>query len=233
MTIEGENHCRTIGVALPIPEPYGSELQDWRRSFGDPLADAIPSHITLVPPTEIKDGSDHHYVQVQEHLAAVAASFPRFRVHLRGTATFMPVSPVVFVALAEGISACERLSMAIRTGPLPVELSFPYHPHVTVAHYLPDEAMRNAFKTLAGYEAVFDAIAFSLYEHGADGFWRRERDFHLAPDGDVLAERRGGERRLEAARRLTSGHPGVGARPDAPSGGDGGGDRPGARSRPE
>ncbi|WP_341351068.1 hypothetical protein [Nocardioides convexus] len=28
--------------------------------------------------------------------------------HLRGTATFRPVSPVVFVSLAEGISQCEQ-----------------------------------------------------------------------------------------------------------------------------
>jgi 2'-5' RNA ligase len=209
VSAEGENRTRTIGVALPIPEPYGTELQDWRRSFGDPLADAIPSHITLVPPTALDSGSADHYAQVHDHLAQVAEGFPTFRVHLRGTATFMPVSPVVFVALAEGISACERLSMAIRTGPLAVELSFPYHPHVTVAHYLPDEAMRTAFKTLAGYEAVFDAVAFSLYEHGSDGFWRRERDFELASEGDVAAERPGGERRLEAMRRLAGGPPGA------------------------
>ncbi|AYY14459.1 2'-5' RNA ligase family protein [Actinobacteria bacterium YIM 96077] len=199
-----ESDVRTIGVAVPIPEPYGTELQDWRRSFGDPLADAIPSHITLVPPTEIENGSNGHYARVREHLAKVASTFPPFRVRLRGTATFMPVSPVVFVALAEGISACERLSMAVRTGPLAVELSFPYHPHVTVAHYLPDEAMATAFNTLAGYEAVFDVTAFSLYEHGTDGYWRRECDFELSPEGEVAAGRPGGERRLQAARRISA-----------------------------
>lgn len=205
MTAPGENGCRTIGVAVPIPEPYGSELQDWRRSFGDPLADAIPSHITLVPPTDIETGPNSRYAKIRDHLSEVAAGFPPFRVHLRGTATFMPVSPVVFVALAEGISACERLSLAVRTGPLAVELSFPYHPHVTVAHYLPDEAMKTAFKTLAGYEAVFDVNAFSLYEHGSDGFWRRERDFELTAEGNVVANRRGGEARLKAARRVAAG----------------------------
>ena len=45
----------------------------------------------------------------------------RTTMYLRGTATFLPVSPVVFVALAQGISACERLSDAIRTGPLAVD----------------------------------------------------------------------------------------------------------------
>ncbi|WP_129668342.1 2'-5' RNA ligase family protein [Phytoactinopolyspora endophytica] len=205
MTPQGDDHSRTIGVAVPVPEPYGSELQDWRRSFGDPLADAIPSHITLIPPTEVKDGEGGQYAEVRDHLEQVGASFPPFRVRLRGTATFMPVSPVVFVALSEGISACERLSMSIRTGPLALELSFPYHPHVTVAHYLPEEAMTTAFKTLAGYEAVFDVHAFSLYEHGEDGYWRRERDFNLTAEGEVAAVRRGGESRLKAVQRLTGG----------------------------
>ena len=39
---------------------------------------------------------------VDEHLAAVAARHAPFVVHLRGTATFRPVSPVVFVQVVEG-----------------------------------------------------------------------------------------------------------------------------------
>ena len=41
---------RTIGVAIPIPEPYGAELQRVRESYGDELARSIPTHITLLPP---------------------------------------------------------------------------------------------------------------------------------------------------------------------------------------
>ncbi len=176
VTTDSKPGGQTIGLAVPIPEPYGSELQDWRRSFGDPLADAIPAHITLLPPTFV---AHRERDAVYAHLDEVASRFAPFRVHLRGTATFLPVSPVVFVALAQGISACERLSDAIRTGPLKVELSFPYHPHVTVAHHVSEEAMDNAFDTLAGYDAGFDVAAFSLYEHGEDGYWRREHDFVL------------------------------------------------------
>ena len=45
---------RTIGVAIAIPEPYGGELQRVRESYGDPLARSIPTHITLLPPTEVQ-----------------------------------------------------------------------------------------------------------------------------------------------------------------------------------
>ena len=105
-----------VGVAVAIPEPWGAELEGWRASFGDPQASAIPAHITLLPPTR---------------LSADVAPFP---VLLRGTGTFRPVSPVVFVALASGIAGCEALEERVRSGPLARDLEFPYHPHVTVAH---------------------------------------------------------------------------------------------------
>ena len=43
----------TIGVAIAIPEPFGSELQSHRASFGDVMAEAIPTHLTLLPPSEV------------------------------------------------------------------------------------------------------------------------------------------------------------------------------------
>jgi 2'-5' RNA ligase len=171
----------TIGVAIPIPEPFSAELQGWRRDFGDPMACAIPPHITLLPPTVVPAAD---LPTVEKHLAEVAAAGEPFRVRLRGTATFRPVSPVVFVAVAEGISACEMLSKSVRTGPLPGELTYPYHPHVTVAHDLPPDVLDRAFKKLSDYAAQFDATAFSLYEHGADQVWRPRLSFALAPSDD-------------------------------------------------
>lgn len=166
----------TVGVAIPIPDPFGAELQDWRRTFGDPLACAIPPHITLLPPTPLRQTE---LADVEEHLTDVGAASEPFRIRLRGSGTFRPVSPVVFVALADGISGCEMLTKAVRTGPLPVELTYPYHPHVTVAHDLSDEALDRAFRELADYAADFDVTGFSLYEHGTDAVWRARRSFEL------------------------------------------------------
>jgi 2'-5' RNA ligase len=171
---------RTIGVALAIPEPYGNELQTWRQRFGDPMATAIPTHITLLPPTEVGDGE---LGPIEEHLQSIAVEERAFEIHLRGTGTFRPVSPVVFVQLAGGISDCERLEARIRSGPLAREIRFNYHPHVTIAHDLPDDLLDTAFAKLSAYEAVFPIWGFSLYEHGSDGVWRPQRDF---PFGRVL-----------------------------------------------
>lgn len=165
----------TIGVAITVPEPWAGELQRHRASFGDPLAEVIPAHVTLVPPTRVSGGLD----DIEQHLRTIATSTAAFRLRLRGTATFRPTSPVVFIALAEGISSCGMLAAAVREGPLAQDLAYPYHPHVTVAHDIDDTALDLAYKSLADYGCTFEVTAFHLYVHGDDGVWRAERTFTL------------------------------------------------------
>ena len=166
----------TIGVSIAIPSPHAEMLQSKRASFGDPLADSIPTHVTLLPPTEV-EGDD--LSDVVEHLADVAAqghSFPRV---LRGTGTFRPISPVVFVQVSGGLADCELLEKSVRRGPLKRKLDFYYHPHVTVAHHVSDDNLDRAFRDLADFECTFEVTDFHLYEHGADGVWRPVRSFEL------------------------------------------------------
>lgn len=164
-----------IGVAVAIPEPWATELVDYRLRIGDPTAEGVPSHITLIPPTELPGGLD----EIEAHLASAATEVAPFRVHLRGTGTFRPVSPVVFVSLAEGISQCEQLADAVRRGPLAVDLDYPYHPHVTIAHHLDDPTLDRAFDDLAGFDCAFDVTDFHLYVHHEQEGWRSTRTFPL------------------------------------------------------
>ena len=168
----------TIGVAVAIPEPWATQLQDYRAAVGDTTAAMIPTHITLVPPTEV---DDDQLSKIEDHLQAAADEVGSFCVHLRGTGTFRPVSPVVFVSLAEGISQCERLADAVRRGPLAVDLAFPYHPHVTIAHHLGDDQLDRAFEEFADFECEFDVQDFKLYVHDEDLGWRPTRYFALRP----------------------------------------------------
>lgn len=168
-----------IGIAIEVPEPYAAQLQEARARFGDPLARLIPPHVTLLGPTVLDPAE---LGDARDHLESVAAQAAPFRVHLRGSATFRPVSPVVFIQVVEGIAECEHLESAIRSGPLAQELRFNYHPHVTVAHEVPDAALDAAFDEMASYEASFDVTSISLYEHGDDGVWRPEQLFGLSAD---------------------------------------------------
>lgn len=172
---------RNIGVAIGLPEPLARELQAWRERLGDPSAKRIVPHVTLLPPTAVQE---RRLPDVEAHLRRVAQACSRFDVRLRGAATFRPVTPVVFVPLVEGISECEMVASAVRGGPLARALSFPYHPHVTIAQDVSDEALDQGYAELATYDARFRAWGFSLFEQGADGVWRPQRDFpfgHATP----------------------------------------------------
>jgi 2'-5' RNA ligase len=164
-----------LGVAVAVPDPWGAELEGWRASFGDLQAGSIPAHVTLLPPTTLDIGL---LDDVEAHLDRVAGAAPVFDVHLRGTGTFRPVSPVVFVALAAGIAGCEELQHAVRGGPLVRALEFPYHPHVTVAHDLPDDELDHAYVALEDYSARFAVTELVLYAHGTPG-WSPRRTFPL------------------------------------------------------
>ena len=158
-----------ISVSIAVPAPYAGELQRLRASFGDPSARSIPTHVTLLSPTEI---AEEERSEIREHLQRVADMQQPFTMLLRSTGTFRPISPVVFVQVAGGISACERIEQAISTGPLNRDVQFYYHPHVTIAHNVDDEAMDRAFNELASFECSFRVSAFDLFEHGDDLVWR-------------------------------------------------------------
>ncbi len=164
------------GVSVAVPEPWGSQLQQHRAAVGDPLAHAIPPHVTLLPPTDIPSGELTPFIG---HLRAVASAHRPFTMVLRGTGTFRPVSPVVFVQVARGIPECERLERAVRSGPVTRALEFPYHPHVTIAHAIDTPRLDRAFDELAGFEALFRVDRFHLYEHGKDEVWRPMTEFTL------------------------------------------------------
>lgn len=167
---------RRIGVAIDVPEPFATQLQSARREFGDPLADLIPAHITLLGPTIVEPEAVE---TVNAHLQEVASRAIPFQVRLRSSGTFRPVSPVVFVQVAQGIAECESLETMVRSGPLDQPLRFNYHPHVTVAHEVPDAKLDIAFDEMASYDAVFPVTEISLFEHGDDNVWRPVRRFAL------------------------------------------------------
>lgn len=166
----------TIGVAIPIPDPFGALLRRKRAEFGDPMAETVPSHVTLIPPTEVD----------QDELEAVCGALERastillpYEMRLRGTGTFRPISPVVFVAVSQGISYTEMLAQFVRDAldsPMP---EFPFHPHVTVAHNLDDASLDRAYEELRDFDCTFTVDQFALYHHEDGTGWVPQRSFSL------------------------------------------------------
>ena len=140
----------------------------YRVGLGDVAAELIPTHITLLPPHEC---TDSELELLRGHLTSVAATSAPFRIHLRGSGTFRPVSPVVFVGVVAGISQCEQLARQVRRGPLRMSTRFPYHPHVTVGQDVGEEQLDRAFAELAGFDCQFEVAAFQLYEFDERDGW--------------------------------------------------------------
>jgi 2'-5' RNA ligase len=166
-----------IGVAIDIPEPWGSALTRRRAEAGDPQAAYTPAHVTLLGPTEVHT---ELLPSVEKQLEEIASAQQPFSIHLRGTGTFRPITDVVFVTLDVGISECKLIAGAIAAAEgVHRDSRFPYHPHVTVAQDVPAEALDAVFEDLADFSAGFDVTGFTLFSHGGEGPWRPRRDFTL------------------------------------------------------
>lgn len=166
----------TVGVAIAIPQPHATVLTRWRRRVGDTAADRVRPHVTLLPPTPVPAATMDG---IEAHLGEVAAAGQPFLMHLAGTGTFRPTSPVVFIQIARGVSDCELLERSIRSGPLERGLEFPYHPHVTVAQEIPDAALDDAYEGMAGFVARFPVERFGLFCRDGDGRWKWRTEFEL------------------------------------------------------
>lgn len=167
----------TMGISIAVPEPYGEDLRRHRAEFGDKAAETVPTHVTLAPPFVLADdGADN----LGDSLQTLAAEHQSFTMSLRGTGTFRPVSPVVFVAISEGISQVELLAADVRALLGNGAMTFAFHPHITVAHHLDEPGLDRAFDKLAHYEASFTVNSFVLYRHEDETGWVPDEEFALA-----------------------------------------------------
>lgn len=159
------------GVVIELPEPMGKELQDWRASFGDPVAGSVPAHITLMIAAR-----EDRWDELVAHVRAVVTGWKPFHVEINGTGTFRPVTPVVFLRIDKGYEDCVALHSRLNQAELVSASPFEFHPHVTLAHAVPDEHLDRAQQMLRTYRASFLVDHIDLYEGDENGQWHvRER----------------------------------------------------------
>jgi 2'-5' RNA ligase len=182
----GPGGSRCIGVILGFPPRVAKELQQWRASFGDPMAGIIPAHITLITTTPTLD-----WDSTLDHVREVARRQSPFTISISGTGSFRPVSPVVFLNVEEGFGECVKLHEQLQTGPLERDLPFPYHPHVTVAHDVSPESLDAAEIALSDYSTTFTVDSMGLYEHDSNGIWQLREELDFGSDGDEERETQG------------------------------------------
>ena len=157
-----------LGVVARLPEPLGIHVQAWRRALGDPAAERIAPHLTLVPPQTVAERDLDRAVALVERAAEAAVPF---LVELAGAATFLPGSPVAYLVVREGGPALEALEAALLESPLD-RRTHPFHPHVTVAQDLPPDRIEAAAAELAGFRAAFPVPDLAVLREEPDKTWR-------------------------------------------------------------
>ena len=157
-----------LGVVARLPEPLGIHVQAWRQALGDPAAERIAPHLTLVPPQTVAERDLDRAVALVERAAEAAVPF---LVELAGAATFLPGSPVAYLVVREGGPALEALEAALLESPLD-RRTHPFHPHVTVAQDLPPDRIEAAAAELAGFRAAFPVPDLAVLREEPDKTWR-------------------------------------------------------------
>jgi 8-oxo-dGTP pyrophosphatase MutT (NUDIX family)/2'-5' RNA ligase len=157
-----------LGVIARLPEPLGIHVQAWRRALGDPTAERVTPHLTLVPPQTVAERDLDRAARLVERAAAGAVPF---LVELDGAATFLPDAPVAYLVVREGGPALQTLEAALQEPPLE-RRTHPFHPHVTVVQDLPADRIEAAAAELAGFRAAFPVREVALMREDRDKVWR-------------------------------------------------------------
>lgn len=146
---DDDSVCWLVG-AIMVPPPFNTVLAKIRCSAKDE-GQHIPPHVTVLPPCRVlRAGLQDAMATIRK----VAQQVPAFPIQLGGVGTFRPATRVVFVRVAQGGEQLGAIANNLRRS-LGVEYTFPYHPHVTIAHDVSEENLDRAAVAAANYEAEF------------------------------------------------------------------------------
>ncbi|WP_249289361.1 2'-5' RNA ligase family protein [Mobiluncus mulieris] len=118
-----------LGMIIPLPEPYASELAKITKTHG------VPPHITIVEPRPV---NPEDVPLVRAEAERLCADFSPFVISFGNIGDFRPVSPVVYIEVQRGFETCKELAKRLRFGPLAGEARFPYYPHITLGTNVTD-----------------------------------------------------------------------------------------------
>ena len=177
---------RRLGVALLVPPPIDREIDALRRACDDGALGRIPSHLTLVPPVNVREDAMDDALRV---VRGAASSTRPLTLQLGPPATFLPDNPTLYLPVSgPGLDALRALRDRVFTPPLERPLTWPFVPHVTLADEMEHGRIAAAVEALAGYVAtvIFERVHLLEENKGPEGrFWRPIADASFAPPAVV------------------------------------------------
>ena len=181
---------RRLGVALLLPPPFDREVDALRRACDDGALGRIPSHLTMVPPVNVREDAMSDALRV---LRAASASVRPFTLQLGPPATFLPHNPTLYLAVSgPGADALVALRDRVFSEPLKRPLTWSFVPHVTIADEMDPARITAAVEALAGYRATVTFERVHLLEETKTAAGRVWRPIADAPFASPAIVGRGG-----------------------------------------
>jgi len=172
---------RRLGVALLLPPPLDREVDTLRRACDDGALGRIPSHLTLVPPVNVREDAMADALRVVREAAASARPMT---LQLGPPTTFLPDNPTLYLAVSgPGLEALVGLRDRVFTEPLKRPLTWSFVPHVTIADEMDPTRITAAVEALGGYRATVTFERVHLLEEtktAAGRVWRPIADAAFA-----------------------------------------------------
>jgi 2'-5' RNA ligase len=101
----------------------------------------LPAHLTILPPRQL-NGSELFALQMLEEQCSHAEPF---EVELGDVETFVPVTPTVFIHVAQAGHRMRELHDRLNTNALAAAEEWPYMPHLTIAKLSTEETAAQAY----------------------------------------------------------------------------------------
>ena len=125
-------------IVAYLRDPVGEFVEGLRREM-HPKHAHLPAHISVLPPRPLR-GTEAEAIETMEF---VCQPIQPFEITLGEVASFVPVTPTVFIRVAHAAYRMRELHDRLNAGPLYAEEPWPYMPHLTIAKMdTPEEAQR-------------------------------------------------------------------------------------------
>ena len=114
-------------LVVYVNSPVAAFVEGLRRDF-HPSQAHLPAHISVLPPRGLQ-GAESEALDILE---SVCRTVDPFEIVLGEVATFMPVTPTVFLRVAHAAYRMRELHDRVNVGTLQAEEQWPYMPHLTI-----------------------------------------------------------------------------------------------------
>lgn len=141
--LRGYGATTQFALVAYIPEPLGSFLTNLRSELVPSCH--LQSHVTLLTPRPLASPT---WALIDE-LRRETAGLDSFEVEL-GSLEVFPVTNVIYLSIARGRKEIIGMHDRLAGNMFAFKENYPFHPHITLAQEIPEEAVTDVFRHACG-----------------------------------------------------------------------------------